>query len=422
MLKDKNHFLNKIPLLPGVYLFKNSKGEIIYIGKSNSLRNRLASYFKGVTDVKTSSLVKKASTLSFVTVENEFDALILEANLIKKHQPKYNIELKDAKFYPYLKITIKEKIPRVLITRQIENDGNLYFGPYVDARGMYYLLKTLRKIFPFCLHKNPYKSCLYIHLGLCPFPYEKISAKDYQKNINLISQILSGKKTKVNAFLQKELKLAIKNEQYEIAGVLNRQIELLKRRSGFTTGLNDAQNASSDTDKLHQEELEKLIVILKEAGLKVQNLERIECFDISNIQGANATASMVVLTNGVPDKSQYRRFRIRSASTPNDYAMLNEAVSRRLEHKEWVFPDLIVIDGGLGQLRASIEAMERAKLTIPCLGLAKRLEIIHLPSSKQISLNHDNKALHPLQRIRDEAHRFALKYHRLLRSKALLRK
>lgn len=412
---DRSHLL-QIPEQPGVYFFHNHQDNILYIGKARNLKKRLSSYFIGERGEKIALLLEEASAISYILVNSEFDALILEANLVQKNQPKYNVELKDNKSYPYIKIT-RGEIPQVQVVRKVLPDKAYYFGPFPDARAVYEMVKIFRKTFTFCTHRKPYPSCLYVHLGLCPLPFKGINRKNYLKNINNIKQILLGKRLLIESRLHKELQQAIKTQNYEMASLLNKQIQQLRL---LTQQRIEADNYLSDPlvlNKKREEELNALVSLLKDNDMVINTAHRIECFDISNIAGNQPTASMVVLTAGETDKKEYKRFRIKYVRGINDFLMIKEVVKRRLNHPEWNKPDLMLIDGGFGQLKFAQEAIFEAGESIPVIGLAKRMEQICLPNSKLLTVNRQNPALQVLQRIRDEAHRFAKKYHTLLRMK-----
>ncbi|MBI3385401.1 GIY-YIG nuclease family protein [Candidatus Gottesmanbacteria bacterium] len=419
IIDAKKKFLREIPQAFGIYIFKNLDQKPIYIGKSTNIKDRVASYFGPTNNLKIKFLISEAKFISTVLADNEIDALILEANLIKKYQPKYNSELKDSKFYPYLKITVKEPVPRVLICRKVESDGSLYFGPYPNAGGLYRILKFLRRVFPSCLHKKPYGSCLYVHLGLCPYPYVNINQRRYRQTIKYIIDFLSGKKNKVIRILEKNLAQAIREEKFEEATILKKQLETIAIMHLYRKTTDDDLESQARLQKLHETEINSLKSTLAASGVFVNQLSRIEGFDVSNIQGREATGSLIVLERGLAKKNDYKRFRIKRTANINDYAMMKEVISRRFTHPEWPFPDLIVVDGGAGQLKSCLAALGALDLNISAIGLAKRLETIYLASGKKINLTLDNPGLHLIQRARDEAHRFAQKYHKLLRSKSM---
>lgn len=303
----------------------------------------------------------------------------------------------------------------------MDDQKSLYFGPYPNPSSMHLVLQTIRKIFPFqSVNNHPKKTCLYYHLGLCPCPpvfdSEKLK-KNYRKNILRIILFLNGKLTKVIEGLKKEREAQSKNEDFEGACVIQRKIDAVTLITKpvmrpFEYEINP--NLKSD---LIRGELEQLKNELKKSGVKVKTLRRIECYDISNINGRQAAGSMVVFINGEKEKSEYRKFKI-NQSIPNDVLMIYELLLRRLKHREWNLPDLIMIDGGKGQVSSAKKAINEHGLKIPIIGLTKKEETIITSDFKKIRLPKDSPALHLLQRIRDEAHRFAISYHRKLRSKS----
>ncbi len=355
---------------------------------------------------------------------------MLEANLIKKYKPFFNIKLADDKFYPYIKIS-KETIPYIVVTRKKDDKNADYFGPYTQTASVKIVLKLLRRIFPYQSVKNhPKRKCLYYHLSLCPCVNVNIDKlQEYKKNIKKIKEFLLGKKDKVIKGLEKEKKLFIKNEEFEKAAKIQDKI---KRINLITSGQFNPFEYIKDPD-LYNTRIKKEVKSLKEIIGKYyggnNNLERIECFDISNIHGKNATGSMVVFTSGEADKKYYRRFKIKSENSPDDFRMMREVISRRVKHKEWTNPNLMVIDGGKGQVRSAFEVLYKNKLNIPLIGLAKSEEIIVFIdySSRQfnfqeVKLPIDTPGVNLLRRVRDEAHRFAITYHKLLRKKMFIPK
>lgn len=390
------------------------------MGKAKSLKNRVASYFQNPGGLlpKTKLLVKNIFSLDYILVQSELEALLLEANLIKKYRPKYNVSLKDSGSYPLIKITVNEDYPRVFSTRKIEKDKALYFGPYPDAKSLKYLLRLIRKIFAFCSCKTHPRSCLYHHLGLCPLPVHKIKKRQYKKIIKNIILFLEGKKGRTVEGLQIEMKKSIKNLEFEKSAKLKNQIENIR----YFTQKNISPSVYEENPNLLNDLREReLLELQKVLGLK-NRLKRLECYDISNLQGSNATGSMAVITNGFLDKSQYRRFKIKSKFTPDDYEMLREVLTRRFKNN-WPLPDLLIIDGGAGQLSVLIEVLRKNNLQIPALGLAKKIEEIYFQNGEKVSrliLRTDSPALQILTRLRDEAHRFAKSYHLKLRSNFLL--
>lgn len=424
----------------------------MYVGKAKDLKSRVSSYFVngGFLGEKTKVLVSQIETIKITIVESELEALLLEAFYIKKYTPKYNIRLTDNKSYIRIRITIKDKYPRVLLARREDDASSVYFGPYPSSSAVKLVLKTIRKVFPFQSALNhPKRICLYHHLGLCPCPPMFDSPelqKDYRKNIRGIIRMLEGESKKIMKELEKERDMASKKEAYEEALTLQKKIDALSLiTTPFHRPFEYDVNPNLRTD-IRNQELEELIAVLNtKGGFHLQQLERIECYDISNIQGTNATGSMVVLTHGEVDKSQYRRFKIRKDGKPNDFAMMKEVLRRRLTHDEWNTPDLIIVDGGKGQISSALQSLALMGSVIPLVGLAKREETIVVPSDVviakarelahvatkeavaalqndsenfiEIALPKNSKALHLIMRIRDEAHRFAITYHRKLRSK-----
>ncbi|HEX8932111.1 MAG TPA: GIY-YIG nuclease family protein [Patescibacteria group bacterium] len=422
-----------MPSKSGVYVFLNDQNVVLYVGKAKDLKSRVASYFANPELLigKTKILVSQVRKIRITIVESELEALLLEAFYIKKYKPKYNILLKDGKSYILIRITIKDEYPKVLLSRKTEDKQSLYFGPYPSSTAVRLVLKIVRKIFPYqSVLNHPKRVCLYHHLGLCPCPPIFASPelkKAYRKNMRGIIRILEGESKTIMKELEKEREQFSQQENFEEALKIQQKIKALSIittpfRQAFEYDVNP--NLRSD---LRQEELDELRLVLSQNGLRVNSLERIECYDISNIQGTNATGSMVVLTNGEVDKSQYRKFRIRKSGKPNDFAMMKEMLKRRFNHDEWNSPNLIVIDGGKGQVSSALVALTQKGVSIPLIGLAKREETIVIPEFstsdlkfKEVLLPKDTKALQLIMRIRNEAHRFAVTYHKLLRSKKAL--
>lgn len=414
-----------MPDEPGVYRFLDKSGDVLYVGKAKNLKKRVSSYFTKDTALgdKTRIMISQAQKIQITIVESELESLLLEAALIKKLNPKYNSRLTDGKAYPLIRITTKDKYPKVLTARRAEDPNSVYFGPYPNTGAMRTVLKIIRRIFPYenVLH-HPKRPCLYHHLNLCPCPEVFDSPemqKNYKKNIRYIIQFLDGNKKEILQDLEKERDTYSKNEQFEDAHSVQKQIDAVlfvtsKAHKPFEYEVNP--NLRED---LRSEELLSLQEHLKAHGVITEYLHRIECYDISNTSGLQATASMVVLTDGEIDKSQYRKFKINPKIIgPNDFAMMKEVIRRRLNHPEWGRPDLIIVDGGKGQISSALESLQEVGSTIPLVGLAKREETIITSDFKEIKLPKDAKVIHLVQRIRDEAHRFALTYHRKLRSKA----
>lgn len=440
-----------MPSKPGVYLYLDKGKNIIYVGKAKDLKARVSSYFTGLSQLgpKTQALVEQIDKIKVIVVESEIESLLLEAFYIKKYRPRYNIRLTDDKSYPLIKITLKEDYPAVLFSHKMDDPKATYFGPYPSSGSVKLVLRTLRRAFPYQgVVNHPKRTCLYHHLGLCPCPpvynTEELK-KEYKKNIKNIIKVLEGKSQIVLKELQKEMEEKSKEEKFEEASRLNKKITALRfiTQPSIKPFEYDV-NPNLRTD-IRKKELDGLRVALMTSGLSVSPLLRIECYDISNIQGTNATGSLVVLTEGEIDKSQYRKFKIKKDGKPNDFAMMAEMLERRLKHDEWPHPDLIIIDGGKGQLSSVLESMEKVQKHFPVVGLAKREETIVIPTLqpffdesrvsesaatlskhlygknednfREISLSKNSASLHLIQRIRNEAHRFAITYHRKLRSK-----
>jgi excinuclease ABC subunit C len=408
LLKQK---IAALPTTSGVYLMKDAAGKIIYIGKAVNLHARVRSYFRGkAQDPKTSALVPNIADIEHLPTNSEAEALILEASLIKKHLPKYNVDLKDGKTYPYIEVT-EEKFPRVSVVRLSRFDekvpGRRYFGPYVDVALVREALALIRKIFPFCTcHPMPKKACLYHSIGLCPAPcLGAISREDYGRNIAHIVQVLSGEKDGLYRDLKEEMETLSREEQFESAARVRDQMRAV------------GALYSSSPDVNYFKEAEQL-----ERALKLpRRPERIECIDISHTFGERSAGSLVSFHNGKPDKSNYRRFRIRETMGIDDFKMIAEVVRRRygrLKREGRPYPDLVVIDGGKGQLASACDELKALGIDIPVVSLAKREEEVFTPAKRSaVRLSQDSLALKLLQRVRDEAHRFAVSYHRLLRGK-----
>lgn len=409
-------------------MFKDEKGKILYVGKAKDLKKRVSSYFSHkALDAKTLKLVSLAVDLETVQVTSEIEAFLLESTLIKKHKPFFNIKLVDDKSYPFVEIT-KNENPSVTITRKKTDKNAKYFGPYSDAGAIKTVLKLIRRIFPYQSVKNhPKRVCLYYHLGSCPCVLvhpEKMA--EYKKNLKNIERFLNGKKDEVVKGLLSERDAFSKSEEFEKAALVQQRIE---RIECITSPTYDPFHYMDKPD-FYFERIEKEVAslkdILKEFYDNLGNLERIECYDISNLSGKQATGSMVVFLNGDKASKEYRRFKIRTKDTPDDFLMMREMLSRRLRNS-WQLPQLLVIDGGKGQVGAALKALAGMGKKLPVIGLAKREETIVVPQKTkngmefiEIKLSHDTPGINLLRRIRDEAHRFAITYHKLLRKKAFL--
>ncbi|MFH1995486.1 MAG: excinuclease ABC subunit UvrC [Candidatus Omnitrophota bacterium] len=406
--------INKLPASCGVYLFKDASGTVLYVGKAAKLRSRVGSYFRTSADLSPGKelLVRRVVDIDFIQTATSAEALLYENSLIKQYQPKYNVALRDDKTYPMLKVTAGEAFPRLLITRKKKNDGAVYYGPFTDAGLLKEALKILRKLFPLRTCAAMTRSvCLDYHIQQCRGPCEKkIGETEYNDIAAELRLFLEGKRDELVKLLSKKMVVSSRREDFEEAARLRDTIATV-RAIGERRGAFNAESA------------------LRELGgiLAVRDpLDEIEALDISNIMGQQACGSVVRFSAGKPKKNEYKRFKIRNVSGIDDYKMMKEVVLRRygrlLEEKRRL-PDLIIIDGGKGHLAAAIEALGSLGISeTPVIGIAKAFESVYLAGRRSpIMLPKDSRALHLLQRIRDEAHRFAIAYHKKMR-KSLIRR
>jgi len=532
--------LSVLPELPGVYLMKNADDEIIYVGKALNLKNRIRSYFSGKHDMKTTVLVENIVDLDYIITTNENEAFILEANLVRKHKPKYNIMLKDDKKYPFLKITLFEDFPRILVERELTQDGSRYFGPYLDVGAMRRTLSLLEWIFPLrscnlkiIENENKYdRPCINYQLKKCLGPcIAKISKQDYRKIIKNVIHFLQGKDNEVISSLREDMNTVAEQMKFEEAAVIRDKIQgiekLQKSQNIYFTDGKDrdviglyqmeqyaavavlkilsgkllnretyrmenvdqstpeelmeafieqyyanrmdkipdsiiCQIAPANMDELNKVlknklfvpqrgDLSKLMSIAKQNAFTLVENEKLRhikskertvypvkelkdklnliklprrmcCFDISTIQGTDTVASLVFFENGKPRKKNYRKFIIKTVGQQDDFACMQEATTRYFNRlssgEEEEKPDLVVIDGGKGQLNAAGEILREKGLEgIEIISLAKRVEEVFKPGSKDsIILPRNSSALKLLVHLRDEAHRFAVTFHRQRRS------
>jgi len=552
------NILDSLPTRPGVYLMKNDRGEVIYVGKAVNLRSRVRSYFQPSTlaqkHSKTARMVEQVADIDIIVVDSELEALLTEINLIKAHKPHYNIRLKDDKRYPYIKVHWADPYPKVTVTRRMVNDGSRYFGPYTNVSAVYQTLDVLRKAFPYLtcdrnIDGNDERACLYYDIKLCNAPcIGAVSQEEYRATIQSLMDFLQGKSDEIVERLQARMWQAAEQMDYEKAARLRDQIQAMQQvtqrqkvvssantdqdvlafarengdaavqiffiRNGRIVGKEhyvlegtgaDEDEAGVMADFLKQfydkaaevppevllpheiEEAEiiehwlrskrgnKVVLKVPRRGMKRQLVQlaaenavetlallraqweadtlkqetalqeiqnalglerppaRIECFDISNTQGTAISASRVVFVNGVPRKSEYRKFNIRTVQGhADDYASMKEALDRRFRRWQdaqnepdlpgkkpdptWsILPDLLIVDGGKGQLGVAVEVLESYGLTgrVPVVGLAKQHEELFVPGrSRSIMLPRRSQGLYLLQRIRDEAHRFAITHQR----------
>ena len=422
-LKQK---LNKLPVDPGVYFHKNTKGEIIYVGKAAVLKNRVRQYFqKSRKDAKTEALVQEIADTDWIVVDTEMDALFLESEMIKRYMPKWNILLRDDKTVSYVRISMQDEIPYVSFTRTPMDDKATYVGPFYGKSAVERAVRSLRRVFPY--YTKPYtgKKTLDTDLGLTPgIEIGKVTPRDYKRNLRKLIRYLEGDREKLMHELEKAMHEASVRGNYESAAEARDQLfglKELKRKIVFSD--KEFLDISSDQALKQLQDL-----------LKLDNPpRRIEGYDISHQSGANAVGSMVVFTNGAADRAEYRKFKLRT-STNDDLKSMVEVISRRLKHKEWEFPDLIILDGGITQVKAILPLLE--PYGIPVIGRNKsgnhsrnagvrlvipgqsgfgprRSECLELPSDSHIA--------RLIARIDEEAHRFAITYHSLLKQKNMLK-
>ena len=434
MEKRLREKLKELPREPGVYFHKNAEGEVIYVGKAAVLKNRVRQYFqKTIKDPKTEALVNEIADVDWIVVETEMDALFLENEMIKRYKPKWNILLRDDKNVSYVRIDMKSEVPYVSTTRQPIDDGAKYIGPFYAKNTIVEALRILRHIFPF--YDRPYtgKKTLYTDLGLTPgIEVGRMTTKEYKAILRKLIRYLEGdvsggfgdvnfkrrRKTQREKLIEetkKEMEAAAEAQDFERAARLRNEyfgLRGLKKKIVFSN--KEFLDISSD---LALAQLQEML------GLP-EPPRRIEGFDISHNQGQDVVASMVVFVNGASDRSEYRKFKMRTQRN-DDFKNMHETLSRRLKHKEWGKPDLFLIDGGRPQLEALRELLEGAG--VPYIGIAKGIDRIVLPPKmtgsseyKTVVLPANSHVIKLLERIRDESHRFAITYHRSLQRKRLV--
>jgi len=415
-------FYQNLPNNPGVYLFRDKDNRVLYVGKALNLKKRVRNYFdKQPKEERIKKLLFKAEKIDFIEISSEIEALLLEARLIKQHRPKYNVRLKDDKRYLYVGLT-KELYPQIKLIRQPESESSLlaWYGPFPTAASIKEILRLLRRVFPYrTCRKLTDKTCLYYHLNLCPAMCLG-TVRDYPKTTKKIMIFLDGQINPLVKKLQKEMETLAKKEEFEQAGQLKRQIQMIK-------GLLHRYGRGEDEEKPQRQmdELRKLLV--KYSGIEPNKIERLEAYDVANLGENLIVGSMVVLQNGEPDKSQYRQFKLTWSG--GDPGGIKQILSRRLTHQEWLFPQVILVDGGKTQVAAAFEALREKNLfkTIPVLGLAKKEERIFIPkvikekivSWKTFKYQSSSLVHQLLQQARDEAHRFAQRYYKKLHRKVI---
>ena len=420
LLKQK---LNKLPVEPGVYFHKNAAGEIIYVGKAAVLKNRVRQYFQNSQkDPKTTALVAEIADTDWIVVDPEMDALFLESEMIKRYMPKWNILLRDDKTVSYVRINMNDEVPHISFTRNPMDDKATYIGPFYGKSAVEKAVRVLRKIFPY--YDKPYdgKKSLNTDLGLTPgIEIGKTTAKDYKHNLRKLIRYLEGDRKKLLEELEKTMHDEAAKGNYEKAAEARNQLFGLKElRKKIVFSDKEFLDISSD------QALKQLQEIL---GLK-EPPRRIEGYDISHQSGTNTVASMVVFINGASARNEYRKFKIRT-STNDDLKSMTEVISRRLKHKEWEYPDLIVLDGGVGQVNAILPLV--APLNIPVVGRDKSGNHSHSATTKLVipknggadmeflELSNNSHVSRLIARVDEESHRFAITYHSLLKRKSMLK-
>lgn len=436
MNKKLEQKLKDLPKSPGIYFHKDKTGEIIYVGKAAVLRNRVRQYFQVSRnrDPKTELLVADIADIDWQVVDSEVEALFLEAEMIRRYMPKYNILLRDDKSMTYLRINFKDKYPSLTFTRRPIDDGADYYGPYLSALALKKALKYLRRAFPYSTHTTlPKRACLQVHLGLCPGPETgELSENAYKASLKKLVRVLKGQRKTLISELEKDMKTYAKNSEFEKAAQVRNQLFALKNLG--------QQVIFSDKEFLDISKDHALIELTDLLGLK-KPPRRIEGYDISHMSGTDTVASMVVFVNGASDKASYRKFKMRVPGN-DDFAHMREAMSRRFSDKNfkaWGKPDLLLIDGGKGQLESALSVLRSKDIKLPVIGLAKKYEeivvrndwphtvlnqdvVLRLRGLSRVSadftlvdLPNNTNIVKLLQRVRDESHRFAVSYHSVLK-------
>ncbi len=411
LIKGKD--FGELPKTAGVYSFY-AKNEVIYIGKAINTQSRVKNHFSQPS-YRDDLFIEKVDKVGYLETGSEIEALVLEASLIKKYQPKFNVVWRDDKNYFYVAISQNEqKIPYVFITHQKNYERTEYVGPFVEGTALKKTLRFLRRAFPYYTSKkHPKNKCTWCHLGLCPGPNPDL--KNYRDNIRKLVLILEGKRSAVLNSLKKEMAALSKENKFEVAAEIRDKIFNLQQVMAHAHVIESGkQNLSASSGAAA---LEKIIGLNKK-------ISRIECYDISNIQGKFATGSMVVFIDGKPAKSEYKKFKIKMENEPNDIAMLKEVLGRRFLHPEWSYPEIILIDGGIAQLNIAIKVKAEKSETknIKVISIAKGRQELFIENKKEpIPLKTLPQEIYNLVKLLDdEAHRFAIAYHKKLRKKNLL--
>ncbi|PJE62071.1 hypothetical protein COU87_01230 [Candidatus Roizmanbacteria bacterium CG10_big_fil_rev_8_21_14_0_10_39_12] len=416
--------LGSVPTTSGIYIFKDN-AKPIYIGKSVNIRARLKSHFENAkVDLKEKAIIDSSKTISYIVTDSEFKALLLESKYIQKYKPRYNVRWRDDKSYLYIKVTIKDIYPKIFITRKENDKKSLYFGPFSSVRIIRSILKEIRRVFPFCTQKQLTKQkCFYAKIHLCnPCPSEieklknekeKIQAqKTYLQNIKNVVKVLDGKTELILKKLYLSIKEFNKTEEFEKSIPLRERIlrlEGMLSNKRFDENMIDQYNQSTKQILALQVLLGKYMI--------VDSLCRIECFDMSTMTFENSSASMVVFTDGLSDKKEYKRFKIKQEAN-SDFEMFDEVLKRRFKNN-WPMPDLLIVDGGKPQVRVAQRVFESLGITVPLIGIAKRPDrlIIGDDTLQTIKPYRHHLGFRLVQALRDESHRFAKKYHLFLRGK-----
>ena len=414
--------LEKLPTSPGVYFHKDKKGKLIYVGKAANLRSRVRQYFQKSTLTqaqasmpKTAVHIPEIADIDWILTDTEIDALFLEAELIKRYKPKYNLALRDDKSDIFVRIDIKSDHPTVTYTHRPLDDGAEYFGPYLNGL-VKKALTHLRRVFPYDTKVSYSKKVsLDFHMALSPGLEEgKTSLEDYRSNLRKLMSYLRGNRTKIIKEIESDMKKAAQEQDFEKATTLRNQLFALKALSKQVV-FGDKEFIDISKDQA----LSGLQELLGLSGVPM----RIEGYDISHMQGTNNVASMVVFTNGIPDKAEYRKFKMRLKGN-DDFGHMREVIYRRFSGRNlenWAKPDLLLIDGGKGQVSSAKTVLDEKNIKIPLIGLAKRFETIIIPNENdfiEIQLGLDSNITKFLQRIRDESHRFAISYHSTIKTKS----
>lgn len=420
--------INSLPATTGIYLFKHGN-ELLYIGKSVNLKARLLSHLENAKyDSKEAAIVHNSDRIECIVTDSEFNALILESKLIQKYKPKYNARWRDDKSPLYIKITIKDNYPKISSTRKEFDKKSKYYGPFPSVRSVYELLREVRRVFPFCTqHKISKRPCFHSKIGLCnPCPnyIEQIAdfrlriseKRRYRRNIRHIMKVLDGQTEPVLTDMYKQLKEYTEKEEYEEALSLRnriRNLEYLLHRKLFSPDTVQSYNASGES-------IDSLRKILLHYFPDLPHLHRIECVDISNFAMKQGTASLVVFTEGLIDKKEYRRFKIKDLSLQSDFEMMTEVLRRRFK-QDWERPTLLVVDGGKPQVRTALQVLHELDIQIPLIGIAKHPDRLVIGTQDLPMVKPSVHALgfNMIRALRDESHRFAKKYHVLLRNKAM---